>query len=130
MLSTLKWSAIILSLGVLAWIYTHYGRVFINQWRSPETQAIQGTSKLGKEIQSKAELRRYNSFLRKYRRIEKRIEQVRQRDFKAELLKEKMEYALSLAKQGLLEEAYLHLNLVEVRIPRRPENLKAAPPEE
>ncbi|MFH1725944.1 MAG: hypothetical protein ABII00_15150 [Elusimicrobiota bacterium] len=118
--------AAVLALAGIVWLFDNYSGVARQTYIRRRYPPVKAPSKLGAEIGQRAEARRYERFDREYRRVLGLLEEASRKGHDVRRLSGKMRYAARLAREGKYEFADIHLNTIEVRIPRRRESLRPA----
>ncbi len=94
-----------------------------DKWKYP---AIQGESKYAADLKRNVQLRKHNEVARKYQKVMKKLHDAERAGKNVDWLKAKMPRVVRLLKEKKYYFAKIHLNTIEVRIPRRRETVLPA----
>ena len=119
-------ASVFLGIAGLVWVALQNSEMLerkYNEWRYPP---IRNESSLSADLKKEIELRRYNEAAREYKRVERLLAKAESEGKNVEWLKRKMPRVARLLKEGKLYFAKIHLNTIEVRIPRDVEKVRPA----
>ena len=93
------------------------------EWKYP---AQKGESKYAADIKRDVERRKHNEVARKYQKVMKKLHDAEREGKKVAWLKAKMPRVIRLLKEKKYHFAKIHLNTIDIRIPRKLETVLPA----
>ncbi|HBL17127.1 MAG: hypothetical protein A2X36_01455 [Elusimicrobia bacterium GWA2_69_24] len=126
MKTILRIAAVLVVLAALGWAAAGYYPRLRYRWDRSQYPAIRTRPQFAGALQKDIDLRRRNEFARRYQRITALIDAAEEQGLAAAMLRPKMENAARLAREGNYFLADVHLNSIELRVPRRRERLRPA----
>lgn len=113
-----------LAIAGLVWVYDNYSGLVREHYRHRKFPAIQGQSELGKAVTRDLQTKKYRATMREYQRVLARLDQAARSGHNVRYLRRKMPRVIRLARAGNHEYARIHLNTIDVRIPRKRTSVK------
>ncbi len=124
----MKWTLILgtgaLAIAGLVWVYDNYSGLVREHYRHRKFPAIQGQSELGKAVAHDLRTKKYRATMREYQRVLALLDHAARRGHNGSYLRRKMPRVIRLARAGNYEYARIHLNTIDVRIPRKRTSVK------
>lgn len=109
----------VLGIAGMAWVYDNYSGLARQHYRRRKFPAIQGQSELGKVVERDLQAQKYRAVMREYQRILARLDQAARNGHDVRALRRKLPRVIRLARAENYYYARIHLNTIDVRIPRR-----------